>query len=72
MTNNRPLTDDEITALAAYAAEKGRYWKAALRKEWMNATTTGTLQALRNSHGPSWLVDYRIKRPVIADRMRTA
>lgn len=28
--------------------------------DWLNARTTGTLQALRNSHGPSWLNSYSL------------
>ncbi|MGI2036346.1 hypothetical protein ACRQ1B_28625 [Rhizobium panacihumi] len=60
MTDIRPLTSDEHAAVQAYALEHGSDWKAALRDDWMNAKTTGTLQALRNSHGPSWLDAYSI------------
>ncbi len=60
MTKNRPLTSDEHAAVQAYALEHGRNWKAALRDDWMNARTTGILQALRNSHGPGWLERYSI------------
>ena len=28
----------------------------------MNARTTGVMQALRNSHGPSWLVSFSLVR----------
>ena len=28
----------------------------------MNARTTGVMQALRNSHGPSWLVSFSLTR----------
>lgn len=60
MTPIRPLTNEEHVAVQAYALEHGRNWKAALRDDWMNARTTGILQALRNSHGPSWLVNYSL------------
>ncbi len=62
MTKLRPLTESEHAAMSAYALENGRYWKARLRDDWMNARTTGILQALRNSHGPSWLVSYSLPK----------
>lgn len=58
VTTLRPLTRAEHNAIRAYAMENGRYWKANLRDDWMNARTTGVMQALRNSHGPSWLVSF--------------
>lgn len=60
MTKHRPLTEMEHAAIIAYARENGRYWKARLRDDWMNARTTGFLQALRNSHGPSWLISFSL------------
>jgi hypothetical protein len=60
MTKLRPLTEQEHAAMRAYAREHGRYWKARLRDDWMNARTTGILQALRNSHGSSWLVSFSL------------
>ncbi|PZP20164.1 MAG: hypothetical protein DI607_00645 [Sphingomonas hengshuiensis] len=62
MTKLRPLTRAENNAIRAYAMEHGRYWKASLRDDWMNARTTGVMQALRNSHGPSWLVSFSLTR----------
>lgn len=62
MTTLRPLTRAEHNAIRAYAKEHGRYWKASLRDDWMNARTTGVKQALRNSHGPSWLVSFSLVR----------
>ncbi|MGO7042231.1 hypothetical protein ACCS60_28180 [Rhizobium acaciae] len=67
MTKLRTLTDKEHAAVLAYAFEHGRRWKACLRDDWMNARTTGILQALRNSHGPSWLVSYSV-----ANRLRSS
>jgi len=49
--------------LRAYARERGRNWKSKLRDDWMNARTTGIMQALRNSHGPSWLASYALPKP---------
>ena len=62
MTKLRALTQAEHDAIRAYAIEHGRYWKASLRDDWMNARTTGVMQALRNSHGPSWLVSFSLVR----------
>lgn len=60
MKRLRPLTEKEHAAIKAYARENGRSWKSRLRDDWMNARTTGILQALRNSHGPSWLVSFSL------------
>lgn len=62
MTNETlpELTAGEIAALQAYAAKHGRKWKASLLDDWMRAALTGELQALRNSHGPSWLTRYKL------------
>ena len=62
MTKLRPLTRTEHDTIRAYAMEHGRYWKVSLRDDWMNARTTGIMQALRNSHGPSWLVSFSLPR----------
>jgi hypothetical protein len=56
---NIPSTE-QIEALKAYAREHGRTWKSQLLADWERARTVGPLQALRNSHGPSWLVRYRL------------
>lgn len=63
MNKLRSLTPKEHAALQAYALENGRRWKSKLNDDWMNARTTGILQALRNSHGPSWLVSYSLPKP---------
>lgn len=62
MTKLRPPTQADHEVIRAYAREHGRYWRASLRDDWMNARTTGVMQALRNSHGPSWLVSYSLTR----------
>jgi hypothetical protein len=60
--NYRELTAEELRALRLYATEAGRNWKRELLDDWQAARLTGALQALRNSHGPSWLMRYRLTR----------
>lgn len=55
-----PLTTEQLTALRQFAKTHGRYWKAELRGHWERASLSGTIHALRNSHGPSWLNSYRL------------
>ena len=57
----RPLTADELAAVRAYAAKHGRTWKSHLREAWMTASERGTMHALRNSHGPRWLITFRLR-----------
>ena len=60
-----PLTAEQIAALQAYAAKHGRTWKSTLQNAWMGGPPyddTGILRGLRNSHGPSWLVSYRLSK----------
>jgi hypothetical protein len=60
-----PLTTDQEAAVISYAAYAGRNWKSALLAAWMNSAThqtQGHLQAIRNSHGPSWLATYKLPR----------
>jgi plasmid stability protein len=63
MSKRQPLTDEELTALRAYAATHGRYWKAQLREAWMTASEPGILQALRNAahFGPGGLIAFRLR-----------
>lgn len=51
----------EVAALRAFANAHGRYWKAELRRQWMNASASPTLHHLRNRLGPAWLCGYRLK-----------
>jgi hypothetical protein len=59
-----PLTAGEVAALQGYAAKHGRTWKSKLRDAWMGGRVDegGTLRRLRNTHGPSWLVGYRLPK----------
>jgi len=56
----RALTAGERAAVEAYAAEKGRAWKAELLTDWYYARRPGYLQALRNELGPRWLAAFRL------------
>ncbi|NPD70275.1 hypothetical protein HN018_24255 (plasmid) [Lichenicola cladoniae] len=66
----RPAEDDEhaplllaqVEYLQAYADQHGREWKQKLWLEWTNATADPVLSLLRNSHGPSWLLRYNLRR----------
>lgn len=64
----RPLNQDEIDALQAFADAHGRKWKEELSMVyWYNARlwTGGTpgrnmgsiLHGIRNNYGPTWLYD---------------
>ncbi len=55
-----PLDPETQAALGAYAVAHGRRWKSNLLADWQNGAMSGVLQGLRNSHGSSWLVSFRI------------
>ena len=55
-----PLLHEQRVALRAYAHEHGRRWKEYLLAEWIKATAEPLLHRLRNTHGPSWLLAYRL------------
>ncbi len=61
-----PLTPEEQRSLVAFAEDHGRTWKRALRDHWWNATVPygydANLYALRNSHGQTWLANYRLPK----------
>jgi hypothetical protein len=56
------LTPDQLAAIVAYAAYHGRAWKMALRGDWLTSQTSGHLQTLRNTHGPSWLTSFKLPK----------
>ena len=58
-----PITPGDLDALRRYADKHGRRWKLQLWGEWMNASAEPTLHALRNSHGPTWLDQFRWPTP---------
>ena len=61
-----PLTADEMDALRRYAAKHGRRWKSVLQEAWLGHPPyddTGTLRTLRNTHGPSWLIKFKLPTP---------
>src|SRR5262245_17301727 len=65
------LTTIEFSALRAFARRQGRFWKRDLLQMWQSASyplhcqtsnTAGTLQALRNTHGPGWLQHFHFSK----------
>ena len=56
-----PLTPEQLKALRSYAAYAGSDWKLGLLAAWRNASMPGHLHALRNSHGPSWLAQFKLE-----------
>lgn len=55
------LPPEELKALAAYAAEHGKQWRAKLRLHWFHGGDH--LRYLRNAVGPAQL--HKIKPPAI-------
>jgi hypothetical protein len=51
---------EQVEALRAYAKQNGRTWKSALRNAWENGTASPPMMRLRSSHGPKWLVKYKL------------
>ena len=61
-------TREQLDALANFAANEGRNWKAALRHAWETGdypagSQSSELQQVRNTYGPSWLIGFKV-RPV--------
>ncbi len=59
-TDYPPLMREQISALRAYAEEHGPGWRDRLRQDWSSPTGDPLLYALRNSHGPIWLKQFKI------------
>jgi len=73
MNDLRKLTPEELAQLQRWAAVEGRYWKDALQKEswWRGIPARDRrgesngyelLYGLRNTHGPSWLVNFKLPK----------
>ncbi|QXN71591.1 hypothetical protein RCIROH_92 [Rhodobacter phage RcIroh] len=64
------LTEEQISELREFAAVEGRNWKAILEKEswWRGLPCRDkngkeySLYNLRNSHGPTWLANFRFPK----------
>lgn len=59
------LTTEQLTAIRDFARVHGRNWKSILRTAWMTGDYYGRddanfLQQIRNTFGPSWLVNFRL------------
>ena len=66
MAKHEP-TPEQLKALLTYASNNGRFWKRLLRHAWETGDyqaedDTALLQQVRNSFGPSWLVDFRLPK----------
>jgi hypothetical protein len=56
-------TQEQIEALASYAAKNGNTWKSKLMESWAKGSNTDPLlQQVRNQLGPSWLASFTIKK----------
>jgi len=58
---------EQLDALVMYAAEYGARWKSALRHAWETGDYegfehSGWMQTIRNEFGPSWLVQFNLKK----------
>ena len=56
------LSAEQIEALRAYRDPHGRRWKSRLLAEWHSSTGDEGLELrqVRNTFGPSWLLNYRL------------
>lgn len=63
----RELDREELDAILTYAETHGRTWKSQLNDAWQRAAEPGVLQAIRNSHGPHWLVGFKLPRETQAE-----
>lgn len=59
---NQGPSAEEIDALRAYRAQHGRRWKSRLLAERLSSTGDEgpELRQVRNTFGPSWLLNYRL------------
>lgn len=76
MTQEKLLTSEQLKAVQTYAANNGRQWKRLLNHAWMTGDyqvedDSASLQQIRNSFGPSWLVRFRLpQEPDGLEQMR--
>lgn len=61
------LTTEQTIALIEWSKFCGRTWKSELRIAWMNGdyqgfANSGPLQQIRNTFGPSWLVNLKLDK----------
>ena len=58
----KELTANQLQAIRIFAKTHGRRWKAQLRDRWEHESGANPeLLSLRNTHGPSWLVKFKLK-----------
>mgnify|MGYP005988872461 CR=1 FL=1 len=49
------LDTKTLAALYIFRTQHGKGWRYALSNAWMRGSEPGSLQRLRNTHGPAWL-----------------
>ena len=61
-TGDQGPTPEQIEVLRAYRDRHGRRWKSRLLAEWLSSTGDEgpELRQVRNTFGPSWLLNYRL------------
>ena len=59
---SKELTTEQREALESYAARHGRTWKSKLNTAWMSSSAGPTLQQVRNTFGPSWLISFKLEK----------
>jgi len=57
-----PITHEQSEALASFALKHGRTWKSKLRLQWYIAASGPILHGLRNTHGPEWLIKFKLPK----------
>ena len=53
-------SEAQLAALYRFAKANGRSWRRKLMDDWFNGRSEGELQQLRNSHGPRWLLQFKL------------
>lgn len=67
MPMKQELTTEQLRAIREFASQHGRTWKSQLRECWMTGQyppdcDSRSLQNIRNSFGPIWLVNFRMPK----------
>ena len=60
MTDYCPLTAEQLEALAHFANQNGRSWKARLSDLWTRTAADPILHGLHHTHGPTWLRQFTL------------
>jgi hypothetical protein len=71
VANRQMISPDQLAALRTFADANGRSWKSKLNAAWSTgryadyngADEYGSLQQIRNTFGPAWLVKFDFDKP---------